>query len=79
MREELSEKYVLSKKRNWPKMESQGITFQGCTGKPTKKTGGKKKKRSKICKQGGRGPEEPFSTKAEQWRISVINVHGYFF
>ena len=47
MREELSEKYVLSKKRNWPKMESQGITFQGCTGKPTKKTGGKKKKGQK--------------------------------
>ena len=43
MREELSEKYELSKKRNWPKMEFQGVTFQGCTGKPTKKTTTKNK------------------------------------
>lgn len=48
MREELSEKYELSKKRNWPKMEFQGVTFQGCTGKPTKKTTTTKKGQKSV-------------------------------
>ena len=64
MREELSEKYELSKKRNWPKMESQGVTFQGCTGKPTKKTEKKKKKGQKSVNRGWKRTTTTFFHKS---------------